>query len=147
MANDRVQAAKKLRKAIQIALSNVDLDEDDITEIGSVIFDEYDDSEKYKKGMIVVSDGVTYTCLKTTKNNGKPANDTKHWAKFNGSSSGETGGDAEDDGIPVWSQPKDDKTYRKGSKVHYPDASGPVYVSHVNKNTSEPGTNDDWVIE
>ena len=39
--DERIQAAKKLRKALQIALSNVQLDEDDVEEIGSV-FDPFD---------------------------------------------------------------------------------------------------------
>ena len=42
--------------------------------------------------------------------------------------------------IPVWRQPTGAQdAYQKGDKVHYPDASGPVYVSTADNNVWEPG--------
>lgn len=79
--DERIQAAKKLRKALQIALSNVPLDEDDVEEIGSV-FDPFDPAAKYKKGEICTYGGKTYVCLKTTKRGSTPDKDARHWALF-----------------------------------------------------------------
>ena len=67
--DERIQAAKKLRKALQIALSSVQLDESDVEEIGSM-FDPFDPAAKYKKGEICTYGGKTYVCLKTTKRGG-----------------------------------------------------------------------------
>lgn len=43
------------------------------------------------------------------------------------------------DGIPVWQAPTGaHDAYNTGDKVHYPDESGPVYVSKINGNTWAP---------
>ena len=54
------------------------------------------------------------------------------------------------DGILVWDA--DDLTgapdiYNTGVEVHYPDASGPVYVSGRDGNTSTPGTDQWWTLK
>lgn len=85
MANEkRMQAARKLRKALQIALSAVELDQDDIDEIGGV-FDPFDVEAKYKKGEVCTFGGATYICLKTVKRGQTPDVDTEHWAVFGAS--------------------------------------------------------------
>ena len=54
------------------------------------------------------------------------------------------------DGILIWDA--DDLTgapdiYNTGVEVHYPDASGPVYVSGRDGNTSTPGTDQWWTLK
>ena len=155
MAKNRVQEAKKLRKAVQIALSGVSLDADDVADLQE-IFDPFNPEEKYKKGEIATFNGKNYICTKTVKpsKEGKtPDQDAEHWQLLTSAvtepEQPDTGdeGDVPWDDIPVWTQPIDEKTYRKGDEVHYPDASGPVYVSNVNKNTSVPGENGDWTVK
>ena len=47
---------------------------------------------------------------------------------------------AEPGTIPVWRQPTGAQdAYMTGDKVHYPDETGPVYVSTVDNNVWEPG--------
>lgn len=42
--------------------------------------------------------------------------------------------------IPVWRQPSGAQdAYRAGDRVHYPDESGPVYVSTADNNVWQPG--------
>lgn len=53
------------------------------------------------------------------------------------------------DGILIWDA--DDLTgapdiYNTGTRVHYPDADGPVYVSGRDGNTSTPGTDEWWTL-
>lgn len=85
MAKDRIAEAKKLRKALQICMSAVELDEEDVEELGSALIDEFDPNEKYKKGMLCSFSGVTYICLKTTKRGDTPDKDAEHWAVFGAS--------------------------------------------------------------
>lgn len=45
------------------------------------------------------------------------------------------------DGIPVWKQPTGaHDAYNTGDKVHYPDESGPVYISKIDGNSWSPDT-------
>lgn len=53
------------------------------------------------------------------------------------------------DGILIWDA--DDLTgapdiYNEGVRVHHPGADGPVYTSKRDGNTSEPGTDEWWVL-
>lgn len=138
--DERIQAAKKLRKALQIALSNVQLDEDDVEEIGSV-FDAFDPDAKYKKGEICTYGGKTYICLKTTKRGSTPDKDATHWALFGGAATGPT--DPEE---PSGDTYDPEKKYNKGDTCVY---GGTVYVSQKNNNVGiQPGTNDKyWIAE
>lgn len=151
MADEKVvQAIRKLRKAVQVALSSVELEPDDLEGLGEV-FDPFDPQEKYKKGEICTHGGRTYICIKTTKRGAAPDADSEHWAPF-GDDAGETDPEQPDpepeqpdDDYPVWEQPADSKSgYRKGDRVHYPDEGGPVYESDKNKNTDVPGESDAW---
>ena len=121
--DERIQAAKKLRKALQIALSNVQLDEDDVEEIGSV-FDPFDPYAKYKKGEICTYGGKAYICLKTTKRGSTPDKDAQHWALFGGAATGPT----EPEG-PSGDTYDPEKTYRKGDTCVY---GGVTYTCQKN---------------
>lgn len=55
--------------------------------------------------------------------------------------------DLADDGIRVWHMPTDaTNSFALGEICHYPDADGQIYVSQRNGNTSEPGTDEWWVL-
>ena len=132
MAKDRIQEAKKLRKALQIALSNVQLDEDDVEAIGSV-WDAFDPAAKYKKGEICTYDGKTYVCLKTTKRGSTPDKDATHWALFGGAATGPT--DPEEPSTDTYDP---EKTYHKGDTCVY---GGVTYVCQKNNVTGvTPGS-------
>ena len=130
--DERIQAAKKLRKALQIALSNVQLDEDDVEEIGSV-FDPFDSGAKYKKGRMVTYEGGVYRCIKNNASTigTTPDVDSEHWERV----------DVTADGVEVWGP---EKSYGKGDRVHYPTEADPVYVSQKNNNVVEPGTDEKY---
>ena len=55
-----------------------------------------------------------------------------------------------DDGVLIWSASAltgAPDIYNTGVRVHYPDASGPIYVSKRDGNTSTPGTDEWWAEE
>ena len=131
--DERIQAAKKLRKALQIALSNVQLDEDDVEEIG-IVFDSFDPSAKYKKGEICTYGGKTYICLKTTKRGSTPDKDAEHWALFGGAATDPT--DPEEPSADTYDP---EKTYSKGDTCVY---GGVTYVCQKNNVVGvTPGSN------
>lgn len=138
--DERIQAAKKLRKALQIALSNVQLDEDDVDEIGSV-FDQFDPGAKYKKGEICTYGGKTYICLKTTKRGSTPDKDARHWALFGSAATGPT--DPEE---PSGDTYDPEKKYNKGDTCVY---GGVTWTCNKNNVVGiQPGTNDKyWIAE
>ena len=52
------------------------------------------------------------------------------------------------DGIRVWRMPTDaTNSFALGEKAHHPGADGPVYTSQRDGNTSEPGTDEWWVLD
>ena len=138
--DERIQAAKKLRKALQIALSNVQLDEDDVEEIGGV-FDQFDPYAKYKKGEICTYGGKTYICLKTTKRGSTPDKDAQHWALFGGAATGPT--DPEEPSADTYDP---EKTYHKGDTCVY---GGVTWTCNKNNVTGvEPGSDGKiWTAE
>lgn len=133
--DERIQAAKKLRKALQIALSAVELEPGDVADLAGV-WDDFDPSAKYKKGEVAIDGGVAYVCLKTVKSGAKPSTDPGHWAKVDGPTTE----------VPTWDA---ETAYSKGDHVRYPDAGGMVYVSQKNNNIGiQPGTNEKyWIAE
>ena len=133
--DERIQAAKKLRKALQIALSAVELEPGDVADLAGV-WDDFDPSAKYKKGEVAIDGGVAYVCLKTVKSGAKPSTDPDHWARVDGPTTE----------VPTWDA---DTAYNKGDHVRYPGADGTVYVSQKNNNVGiQPGTNDKyWTAE
>ena len=121
--DERIQAARKLRKALQIALSNVQLDEDDVEEIGGV-FDPFDPAAKYKKGEICTYGGKTYVCLKTVKRGSTPDKDATHWALFGSAETGPT-----DPEKPSGDTYDPEKKYNKGDTCVY---GGVTYTCQKN---------------
>ena len=145
---ERIQAAKKLRKALQIALSAVELEPGDVAELGSAIFDPFDPSAKYKKGEICTYNGKSYICLKTVKRGTTPDQDSEHWSEFGTTETEPTDPGTEPEGPE---EPTDDtydpeKTYNKGDTVVY---GGVTYVCQKNNVVGvTPGTNDKfWIAE
>ena len=138
--DERIQAAKKLRKALQIALSSVQLDEDDVEEIGSV-FDPFDPYAKYKKGEICTYGGKTYICLKTTKRGSTPDKDATHWALFGSAATGPT-----DPEKPSGDTYDPEATYNKGDTCVY---GGVTYTCQKNNVVGvTPGTDGKyWTAE
>lgn len=142
MAKDRIAEAKKLRKALQICMSAVELDEEDVEELGSALIDEFDPNEKYKKGMLRSFSGVTYICLKTTKRGPNPDADPDHWAAFGASTTEpeeptDPGTEPEE---PAGDTYDPEATYNKGDTVVH---NGVTYTCDKNNVRGiEPGTDD-----
>ena len=124
--DERIQAAKKLRKALQIALSAVELEPEDVADLAGV-FDPFDPTQKYKKGEICVYGGKAYICLKTTKRGSTPDKDAQHWALFGGAATGPT--DPEEPTEPSGDTYDPEKTYHKGDTCVY---GGVTYVCQKN---------------
>ena len=121
--DERIQAAKKLRKALQIALSAVELEPGDVADLAGV-WDDFDPSAKYKKGEVCTYGGKTYVCLKTTKRGSTPDKDAEHWALFGGAATGPT--DPEE---PSGDTYDPEKTYNKGDTCIY---GGVTYTCQKN---------------
>ena len=141
--DERIQAAKKLRKALQIALSAVELEPGDVADLAGV-FDPFDPTQKYKKGEICTYGGKTYVCLKTTKRGSTPDKDATHWALFGSAETGPT--DPEGPTEPSGDTYDPEKTYNKGDTcVH----GGVTYTCQKNNVVGvTPGTDDKyWVAE
>ena len=142
MAKDRIAEAKKLRKALQICMSAVELDDEDVAEIGSALIDEFDPDEKYKKGMLRSFSGVTYICLKTTKRGPNPDADPDHWAVFGSSTTEpeEPTGPGSEPEEPAGDTYDPEATYNKGDTVVH---NGVTYTCDKNNVKGiEPGTDD-----
>lgn len=153
--NKKVQAAKKLRKALQIALSQVDLDGEDVADLVGV-FDPFDPTMKYKKGMIVTVGGVAYICIKTVKSGVSPASDPDHWQLVPGASTdpgdGGEGGETEtpdpdpgtdpDPEEPEVPEYDPETSYNKGDQVTH---NGQTWTCQKNNVQGiEPGTDDKY---
>ena len=138
--DERIQAAKKLRKALQIALSAVELEPEDVADLAGV-FDQFDPYAKYQKGGICTYGGKTYVCLKTTKRGSTPDKDATHWAPFGSAATGPT--DPEE---PSGDTYDPEKTYHKGDTCVY---GGVTYTCQKNNVVGvTPGTNDKcWIAE
>lgn len=142
MAKDRIAEAKKLRKALQICMSAVELDEEDVEELGSALIDEFDPNEKYKKGMLCSFSGVTYICLKTTKRGPNPDAGPDHWAAFGASTTEpeEPTDPVTDPEEPAGDTYDPEATYNKGDTVVH---NGATYTCDKNNVRGiEPGTDD-----
>lgn len=133
----RIDAAKQLRKLLQYAIANVDLDADDVSEVVMMV-DPWVPNGKYKTGMLATDDNAVWRCTKNVnKSETKPADDAEHWQRA----------DLAGDGVEVWTEPTG-KGYTKGDRVHYPDSDGPVYISQKNNNTVVPGTDEKyWTLD
>ena len=141
--DERIQAAKKLRKALQIALSAVELEPEDVADLAGV-FDPFDPTQKYKKGEICTYGGKTYVCLKTTKRGSTPDKDAQHWALFGGAETGPT--DPEGPTEPSGDTYDPEATYNKGDTCVY---GGVTYTCQKNNVVGvTPGTDGKyWIAE
>lgn len=134
---NRIDAAKQLRKLLQYAISSLDLDADDVAEVAMMV-DPWSPEGKYKTGMLATDDNAVWRCIKNVnKSETKPSGDSVHWQRA----------DLAGDGVEVWTEPTG-KGYQKGDRVHYPDAEGPIYVSQKNNNKVVPGTDEKyWTLD
>lgn len=133
MSDKYTQAAKKLRRALQVALSVVELDPDDVSEL-DILWDAFDPEQKYKKGMVAMDGGTAYICIKTVKSGTLPSQDPGHWQQVL------SGGDQ-----PTVPEYDPDATYHKGDRVSW---NGSTWVCQKNNVQGiEPGTNGKcWVV-
>lgn len=133
----RIEVLKALRKAVQLAMSAMELDADDIAGISSMV-DPWQSGAKYKKGMLASENSAVYRCTANVNKSAiPPSEDADHWQRA----------DLAGDGVEVWTAPTG-KGYQKGDRVHYPDSEGAIYVSQKNNNTVEPGTDEKyWMAE
>lgn len=86
----------------------------------------------YKHGDLLTHEGEVY---RVAQNHTSQA----QWVPGSGTESLYTHITLAGDSIPVWQQPTGaHDAYNTGDKVHYPDESGPVYVSKTDGNTWSP---------
>ena len=133
---NKLQAAEQLRKALQMFAQT--LTDDEAMEIATV-YPEWKSGVAYKAYEIVtygeneVGDPQLYRCVQshTSQDDWTPDVTPALWTAI---------GLAPDD-VPIWSQPTGaHDAYNTGDKVHYPDASGPVYESLIDGNIYSPET-------
>lgn len=86
----------------------------------------------YKKGDLLTYGGEVYRVAQDHTSQ-------EQWVPGDGTESLYTRITLAGDSIPVWQQPTGaHDAYNTGDKVHYPDESGPVYVSKIDGNTWAP---------
>lgn len=130
----RKQAAEQFRKALQFYAQT--LDDEAAMEIACVypawaVGIDAKINDIYAYGQNEVGDPQLYRCLIShrTQADWTPDAAPSLWFAIG------IGGD----GIPVWSQPVGAAdAYKKGDKVHYPDADSPVYESLIDGNIWSP---------
>jgi hypothetical protein len=92
----------------------------------------YEVGRDYKKGDLLTYEGEVYRVAQDHTSQAQ-------WVPGNGTESLYTHITLAGDSIPVWQQPTGaHDAYNTGDKVHYPDESGPVYVSKIDGNTWSP---------
>ena len=88
--------------------------------------------ERHKKGDLLTYEGEVYRVAQDHTSQAQ-------WVPGSGTESLYTHITLAGDSIPVWQQPTGaHDAYNTGDKVHYPDESGPVYVSKIDGNTWSP---------
>ena len=86
----------------------------------------------YKHGDLLTYDGEVYRVAQDHTSQAQ-------WVPGSGTESLYTHITLAGDSIPVWQQPTGaHDAYNTGDKVHYPDESGPVYVSKIDGNSWSP---------
>lgn len=92
----------------------------------------YEVGRGYKKGDLLTYEGEVYRVAQDHTSQAQ-------WVPGSGTESLYTHITLAGDSIPVWQQPTGaHDAYNTGDKVHYPDASGPVYVSKIDGNSWSP---------
>lgn len=97
------------------------------------VIDKWAIGTAYYIGDLVMHGEQEYECIQshTAQEGWEPDSTPALWKVH------EEGGD----GIPVWVQPTGAQdAYKKGDKVHYPTADGPVYESLIDANVYSPET-------
>lgn len=125
--DEQLYMAKQMNRAMKLTLENTQLDDSEMMEVAD-IYDEWTIGINYKQGKIVRYgknvDGDTqlYLVLQAHKSQADWAPDVAI-SLFKAIGMG-------GDGIPVWTQPYGEQdAYKKGDRVHYPTADGPIYKS------------------
>lgn len=86
----------------------------------------------YKRGDLLTHEGEVYRVAQDHTSQAQ-------WVPGSGTESLYTHITLAGDSIPVWQQPTGaHDAYNTGDKVHYPDESGPVYVSKIDGNSWSP---------
>jgi len=133
---NKLQMAEQLRKALQMYAQT--LTDDEAMEIATV-YPAWVSGVAYAVNTMVaygineVGDPQLYRCVQahTSQSDWTPDVTPALWSAI---------GLAPDE-IPIWSQPTGaHDAYNTGDKVHYPDASGPVYESLIDGNIYSPET-------
>lgn len=119
----------------------IELKNSDIADVRDLIKD-FVVGEEYKKGWIRRYDGKYYRMAQdinsTTSTTYKPGTGTESLYTLI---------DLAPDGIRIWhTVTHAEDSFTLGELCHYPDAEGPIYVSKRVGNTSEPGTDEWWVL-
>ena len=98
----------------------------------SGLIEPFEAGKDYKKGDLLTHEGEVYRVAQDHTSQAQ-------WEPEDGAESLYTHITLAGDSIPVWQQPTGAHgAYSTGDKVHYPDASGPVYVSKIDGNSWSP---------
>lgn len=119
----------------------IELKNSEIADVRDLIKD-FVAGEEYKKGWIRRYDGKYYRMAQdinsTTSTTYQPGTGTESLYTLI---------DLAPDGIRIWhTVTHAEDSFTLGELCHYPDAEGPIYVSKRVGNTSEPGTDEWWVL-
>ena len=119
----------------------IELTNSEIADVRDLIKD-FVAGEEYKKGWIRRYDGKYYRMAQdinsTTSTTYQPGTGTESLYTLI---------DLAPDGIRIWhTVTHAEDSFTLGELCHYPDAEGPIYVSKRVGNTSEPGTDEWWVL-
>lgn len=127
--------------AATMYVNAVELANSEIADVRDLIKD-FVAGEEYKKGWIRRYDGKYYRMAQdinsTTSTTYQPGTGTESLYTLI---------DLAPDGIRIWhTVTHAEDSFTLGELCHYPDAEGPIYVSKRVGNTSEPGTDEWWVL-
>ena len=115
------------------------------SELGDVrdLIDDFVQGAEYEKGAIRKYDGKFYRMAQKID-----STTSQTYLPGTGTESLYTLIDLAADGIRIWHAPTDaTNSFAFGEKAHHPGEDGPVYVSKREGNTSEPGTDEWWVLD
>ena len=115
------------------------------SELGDVreLIEDFKPGAEYPKGAIRRYDGKYYRMAQAIN-----STTSQTYQPGTGTESLYTLIDLAADGIRIWHAPTDaTNSFAFGEKAHHPGEDGPVYVSKREGNTSEPGTDEWWVLD
>lgn len=138
--SEALAKAQLMTAASMFVQANVATMNDEQAASVSELTDVWKEDIAYSKDAICRYDNRLWRCAQghTSQAGWEPPNAASLWYQI------EFG----DDGILVWRMPSGSHDApNKGDKRHYPDASGAVYVSKRDGNTSVPGTDEWWEVD